>query len=146
MFLTQETPAKVLSLVGASLFSMFFLFAVSNTNASFTGTESSLPDIASPARVMSVLDNAANSYSNFVDAYLVKPGVESYAFGKDNLDYIIDEAGPQILAISGFDSLVDQPSSQASSAPRVAGAYTEVSYFKPSQGFSVDTLYSILIR
>ncbi len=71
MFMTQETPAKIFSLLGAAMFSMFLLFAVSATNASFDRTETALPDMFNPSSVMAVLDSISNSYSKFAQANLL---------------------------------------------------------------------------
>ena len=142
MFMTQETPGKVMALLGASLFSMLFLFGVSATNASFSQTETTLPDVFNPAPVMAVLDSVSNSYSNFAAENLIQPAQQSYAIGQYNLAYIMDEAGPTILAISGFDSLVNQEPT-----PQVAGAYTQSNEpHAASTGFNIDTLYSLLIE
>lgn len=140
--MTQETPAKVFSLLGAAMFSMFLLFGVSVSNASFNQTEVALPDVFSPSNVVAVLDNVASSYSNFVDENLIQPGQQSFAIAQYNLAYVIDEAGPSILAITGFDSQVNP----SSSAPQVAGAFTQVSDHSVGGGFNIDSLYSLLIR
>ena len=77
--MTEETPAKVLSLLGVALVSMSFMFAVTVSNASFTQVYNPMPDIFAPANVMAVLDNVSNSYSNFVYAQLVRPEAPGYA-------------------------------------------------------------------
>ena len=144
--MTQETPAKVFSLLGTAVFSMFFLFAVASTNASFSKTETTLPDAFSPNNVMAFLDNVSSSYSNFVDANVVEPAQDSYAIAKYNLDYIIDEAGPSILAYTGLSGLAEVPTAQ----PQVAGAFTQAAssqnYQPVGEGFSIDNLYALLIR
>jgi len=146
MFLTQESPGKVLSLLGASLFSLFMLFGISATNASFSKTEFSLPDPFGPANVVSALDNFANSYSKFVEVYLVQPGQQSYAVYTDNLNFVIEEAGPSILAITGFDALVEVGSS--TNQGEVAGAFEQVvvSELYPEESqIDFDRLYSLLL-
>ena len=123
--MTQETPAKVFSLLGASVFSMFFLFAVSVTNASFSGTETAFPDVFGPDNVLAVLDTASNSYSKAVTAYLIEPAQESTNLAMDNINYVIDEAGPSIMAMTGKQSSQE---SGASALPQVAGQSTRIVY------------------
>lgn len=138
--MTQETPAKVFSLLGAAMFSMFFLFAVSATNASFTRTESALPNIMAPENVVAALDSIANSYSNFLEANLIQPAEQTFAFVQDNVNYIMDEAGPSILTYTGLSSLAEAVTSSAQ--PQVAGAFTE--HHIP--GVNIDVLYAFLMR
>src|SRR5436190_1114124 len=119
--MTQETPGKVFSLLGAAMFSMFLLFGVSVSNASFNRTEVNVPDLFGPSNVVSVLDNVSNSYSNFLAENLFQPAEQSLAIAQYNINYLIDESGPSILAITGFDTQVNPESS----APQVAGAFTQ---------------------
>ena len=146
--MTQETPAKVVSLLGVALTSMFFLFTVSVTNANFSQTEKSFPDVFNPGNVVAFLDNTASSYSNFIDANLIEPQKQSYAILEYNVNYIIDEAGPSILAFTGLSGLAEVDQSPA--VPKVAGASTQghevISYESLGVGFSVDTLYGLLLR
>ena len=141
MFLTQETPGKILSLLGAAMFSMFFLFAVSATNASFSGTETAMPDTLAPENVVAVLDSLSSSYSNFL-IDISAPARDSLAMVSDNVNFVIDEDGPTILAVTGFSALVDEPT------PQVAGAYIEAPTFRSNgsagPGFNIDTVYSVL--
>lgn len=118
--MTQETPAKVLSLLGVSLASMFFLFAVAFTNASFERQQIAFPDPFNSDKVMAELDSAANSYSRFVSVNLIQPGEQSYAILQDTVAYVIDNADYQILAYTGLTPLVE-PEQQ----PKVAGAYIQ---------------------
>ena len=144
--MTQETPAKIMSLLGVALTSMFFLFAVSVSNANFTQTEKTFPAVFNPDQVVAVLDNAANSYNKFVQTNLVEPGVQSYAILQDNVNYVIDEASSSLLAITGFESLVNQ-NEQGALDPKVAGIFTDAAYFEASsQGFNMDNLYAILLQ
>ena len=144
--MTQETPAKVFSLLGVALTSMFFLFAVSATNASFTQTEKTFPAIFNPEVVVLSLDTAANNFSKFVETNLVAPGMQSYAIGQDNINFIIDEASPQILAYTGLSQLAEVESSISSNLEsQVLGISTQVveSEYYPYEG-SID-LFSLLL-
>jgi len=142
--MTQETPAKIFSLLGVAMFSLFFLFGVSVSNASFNRTETVLPDLFNPDNIVSMLDNVSNSYSKFVNQQLVQPGVESYAMVMDNVNYVMDEASPQILAVTGFGSIVDSPSSQS----QVAGAFTNADNRSEASipAVNVDSVYSLIRR
>jgi hypothetical protein len=145
--MTQETPAKVFSLLGAAMFSMFLLFGVSVSNASFNQTEVALPDIFAPSNVLSVLDNTSKSYSNFLAANLFQPLQQDYAIAQDNINYLTEEAGPSILAITGFDALIDMDSEYTVPASQVAGAFTKASQSLTfREGFNVDNLYSLIIE
>jgi len=146
MFFIQETPAKVLSLLGTAMFSMFLLFGVTFTNASFERTENIMPDVFSPANVTAMLDNVSSGYSNFVQQTLLVPLQQDYALAQDNIAFIIDEAGPSILAFTGLEGLA-QYDRENSVTPQVAGAYTEPVYYEPiaSESFSVDLIYNVLI-
>jgi hypothetical protein len=123
-FLTEETPVKVMGLLGTAMVSMFFLFAVSVSNANFSQTEKSIPVAFSPEQVVAVLDNTASSYDNFLNENLFQPAQNSYAVYQYNLAYVIDEASPSILAMMGLSGLV-------------AGESTKVvysNYYKSSDG------------
>lgn len=149
--MTEETPAKIFSLLGVAMTSMFFLFAVTVTNASFTQTEKPFPVAFNPEQVVAVLDNSANSYSKFIDENLVRPQKQSFAILQYNVNYVIDEAGPSILAYTGLTALADIDSIPAQAAsPKVAGAFTKVaarqSLHPRIRGFSIDSIYSLLIR
>ncbi len=141
--MTQETPVKVFSLLGLALTSMFFLLAVSATNASFAGVESPFPDPFSPDKVVMVLDNAANAYSRLVYVNLVEPGQADYALAADNLGFIGQEAGPQIMSYLGLDGQ-NQPIFE------VAGASQQIvvsQYYPPEKlELNMSKLYSFLIQ
>lgn len=147
--LVQETPAKVLSLLGISLVSMAFTFAITLSQASFTKVYSPLPDPVSPPNVMALLDNVSNSFSKAVYANLVAPQAPGFAMAADNLAFIGQEAGPQILSLAGLGRLNSQPAQVAQ--PQVAGASTQavVSQYYPAssaEGFSINSLYALLIQ
>jgi len=134
--MTEETPAKVMGLLGVSLFSMAFLFAISLTNASFQGTETALPSPFSPDKVVAILnhdpfgpehilpglDKVASAYSNFVHQNVTGPAQESFAFMdynfQQNYAWVMDNSDTQIVAMAGLQSLVPKlPSPQAHPAP-----------------------------
>ena len=144
--MTQETPAKILSLLGVAVTSMFFLFAVSVSNANFSQTERPLPQIVDSNQVVAMLDSAANGYDKFVQKNLVDPGVASYAMAQDNINYRIDNADTSILAYTGLSSLAEiSPSQSTQARAQVAGAYTEVviSKYYPEQ--SGANMFSFLL-
>ena len=143
--MTEESPAKVMGLLGVSLFSLAFLFAVSMTNASFSGTPVALPDFGpqgvvamissdpmGPQHVMPVVDEVASAYSNFVHQNLTGPVQESVAFAqanftfRDDFAWVIDNSDYAIVDMTGLQGLVPNlPSPQAHPAPgSVAGAFT----------------------
>jgi hypothetical protein len=123
--LTQESPAKVFSLMAVALSSMAFLLVVSFTNASFEGTRESFPDPFSPENVVSVLDNTAGSYSKFVEVAFVEPFTSDLAMYKENLDWVIDQGDVAILKAVGLEkyALLDWSEHQ----PQVAGAFVSAS-------------------
>ena len=133
--MTEETPAKVLSLLGVSLASMFFLFAVAFTSASFEKQQFAFPDPFNPSRVLATLDQSANSYSRFVAVNMVQPAQESYAVWQDTVAYVIDNADESILAITGLTPLAEVPENQ----PKVAGAYIQAppSEYQPIEMFKI---------
>ncbi len=143
-FLTEETPAKVMSLAGVALFSMFFLLGASASNASFAGMENQLPNPFAPEKVVAVIDSAANSYSNFLAMNLFEPVKADYAMYKDNASWVMDNSSESIVAIAGLQKFVEPASYQSvPQGPAVAGAYTEK---KAPVKFSLDKLYSMLIE
>ena len=140
--MTQETPAKVLSLLGVALVSMSFMFAVTLSNASFTQVYNPIPDIFSPAKVMAVLDNVSNSYSNFVYDQLVKPEAPGYALAADNLAFIGQGAGHQVSNYLGLGAQNAHVLRQ-----QVAGASTKVivsKYYPATSGGGLG-LFSLLM-
>jgi hypothetical protein len=142
-FLTEESPAKVMSLLGVALSSMFFLFAVTVSSPGFgVQQQNPFPDPFAPAKVMAVLDNTSNSYSNFLNAYLFEPAGQQVAFLQDNASFIADNAGPQISQMLGLNRVA-----QAYSPGVVAGASTQVVYsdYYPASGGSLG-VFSFLFR
>ncbi len=140
--MTQETPAKVISLLGVALVSLSFMFAITLSNASFTQVYNPIPDIFGPAKTMAVLDNVSSSYSNFVYAQLVRPESPEFAMAADNLAYIGQEAGSQISNYLGLNS-----QSVYSLRPQVAGASTQIvisKYYPATSGGGLG-IFSLLM-
>lgn len=120
-FLTDETPGKVLGLLGASLVSLSFLFAVSMSNASFSAVYNPLPDPLAPQNVMAVLDNVSHDYAMFINTNLTVPAQQSYALAADNIAFIGQNASYEVASYFG------QQDGLFTVKPMVAGAYTQVS-------------------
>ena len=118
--------------------SMFFLFAVSVSNANFTQTEKAIPVAFSPSQVVALLDSSANGYSKFLDENLFAPAQNSYAVYQYNLAYVMDEAGPSVLAMTGLSSFADATNQATPQArPQVAGDSTQIvtsQYYKENNG------------
>jgi len=138
-FLVQDTPAKVMGLLGASLFSMALLFSVSASNASFEGMEYSLPDPFAPAKVVSVIDSVAASYSSALTSFIA-PAREAVAIHTAEIGWIYEQAAAPVSQALGLNS---EPQA------RVAGAFTQnQSSFTVGgsyESFSVDDIYAVLI-
>ncbi len=129
--ITNETPVKVLSLLGLAVTSMFFLFAVTVTNASFEQTENPFPVAFAPEQVVAVLDSTANSYSAFLQENLFSPAKKDFAMYADTASFIAENSAPQILHYAGLEGI-----SNYGRGEQVAGASTErvVSKYYPSEG------------
>ena len=94
--MTQETPGKVMSLLGAALFSMAFLVSVAYTNASFTQTEIAMPSPFDPGSVVSGIDQIASSYSNFLYANVIDSVSQDFALAGDStITSVLDTISPQ---------------------------------------------------
>ena len=123
-FLTEETPAKVVSLLGVALTSMAMLFVFTATNASFSGTMQSIPDPFSSTKVVAVIDNASADYSNFLAANLFQPAEQSYAMAADNVSWIGSNAKDSVVAMLGLPQPVQSVAvAQTPFHGRVAGAH-----------------------
>lgn len=139
--MTQETPGKIFSLLGVAMASMFFLFAVTVSNASFSQVEQPLPDVFGPQHVVSLLDNVSSGYSQFLAENLFAPLHQDLAVYHDNLAWVIDNSDYAILNALGIEQLAELPAAKS----QVAGAQTTVpSALYSHSGFSVDTLMSAL--
>lgn len=131
--LTEETPGKVAGLLGASVFSLFLLFAVSTTNASFNGSESHFPSPFDPENVVAMLnsnpfspenvvafvDNATAGFASGVHVAITGPAGESFAFMNasfhDNWAWIQNETDVDrdIVRMAGLgDLLWEEPALQ----------------------------------
>jgi hypothetical protein len=142
-FLTQETPGKVFGLLGTAFASMFFLLAVTVSNASFEKMEYPLPDVFAPSQVVALLDSSASGYSEFVFTNLVNPAEQDYALFADNISYIGQEVGPVLLKVAGLQGLSNTKVAQAGQG-QVAGSSDSVIYSKyyPSS----DGVFSIFYK
>lgn len=139
-FLTEETPAKVMSLLAVALTSLMFLFMVSASNFG----ENTLPDPLTPPSVMSMLDNVSNRYVFAVQNGLITPTKISYAIGADNLAWIGNNAGSVILAKFGIAADDNTPVMVAIHHvhPTVAGASIQKTITKTATGFSMNVTQS----
>lgn len=122
-FLTQEGPVKIMGLLSFSLASMFLLFMVTVSSASFQQAQA-LPDPFSSSHVVAMLDSASNGYSNFLTQNLIAPAARDYGFVGDDVAFVADNAGPQILQLAGLQNL-GQSNVAYAQKPQVAGASTQ---------------------
>jgi hypothetical protein len=138
--LTEESPAKVMGLLGVALCSMAFMLGVSLTNASFEGTEIALADPFAPEKVVALVDNVAAGYSEFLAVNLIQPLSADYEIYADNLAWLFEESGMQYAL--GLENVNTDYVAQEQQG-QVAGAYT--SNYQSSPGaVSVDTLTKLL--
>jgi hypothetical protein len=145
--ITHETPAKVLSLLGAALVSLGFLYGVTTANASFSGVESQIPDPFAVEYIMPAVDNVAASFSSFVVTNLTNPMKDAVTFHLDSFEVAFNEATDTL----SMQIEVESPSvatsyaqvAQNTSSPRVAGAYTES---REPRGGLLDALYSLVTK
>src|SRR4051812_12360300 len=100
--MTNETPAKIFSLLGVALTSLAFLFMVTTTDASFSGTSAHVADPFAPEKVMAVLDSVSSSYSHFLAANLVNPAQQDFAVVTDNVSWIASNAKDGAVAMLGI--------------------------------------------
>lgn len=123
-----------MALVGACMFSLTLLFAVSATGQGFYGSETALANPFSPDNVMAVLDSTSHGYSNFVAANITEPFVNSMnvlAYScKENLAFVFDNSSDKILAMAGMSDLVwteptpiAHPAFKSLDKAQVAGAF-----------------------
>ncbi len=138
--LNVETPGKVFGLLGAAMFSLAFMVAVSMSDASFSQTYTQLSDPFSMENVVAAIDTGAANYSKFVQATMVEPAQETYAVYASNISWLAEESG--VAYALGFE---DSNSSNAQYAGRVAGASIQNSEYK-SEGGLMDSIYKMLIE
>jgi hypothetical protein len=145
--MTEETPVKVMGFLSASLLSLAFLFAVTVTDASFSGTATALPqgpfdpgkvvsvlqaDPFGPDHLMAVLDNVSSGYTKFLTAYLFEPedrDVNQLAYDiQQNYAWVMGNADQRIVAMAGLNDLLWQESTPmahpAHIKGQVAGVFT----------------------
>jgi len=110
-------------------------------DASFDKVYSPLPQVASPAQVMSMLDYASNGYSKFLYANLITPAQQEFAFVSDNVGFVAQNAGPRIMQMAGLEGTGSQ-----AAQPQVAGASTRAvtSDLYPSSGGGLG-LFSLIL-
>lgn len=144
----EETPAKVLSLLGAALASLAFLFMVSVTDASFEGTLARVPDPLAPEKVVAFVDRTAASYSNFVAANFANPLQFDLALAIDNISWIGSNAKEGAIAMLGLPQQAPSYATITQTKPvgQVAGVRTERKVSSSHSGGILDTLYSALMK
>ena len=142
-FLTQETPAKVMSLLGVALASLAFLAAVTVTDSSFSGSRTHLADPFNATNMTEAVGAVADSYSNYITAVLINPGKADFALAADNVSWLMSNAKDGLVAMLNLQD-AGQPSTVAQSQPtgEVAGAVTTQPY-QPHQSSDIG-LFSIL--
>ncbi len=136
--LTEETPGKVMTFLGASLFSMALLFAVSLSDASFSFVYKPLPDPFAPEIVVNKIDAFAASYSVALKQFAA-PASESFVIHWDQIKWVGEEASASLA------HLFTSPSTQLNSEvlkPAVAGVLTT---YEDTFSLSMDTLYKVLL-
>ncbi|MBL8029848.1 MAG: hypothetical protein JNN11_01225 [Candidatus Doudnabacteria bacterium] len=138
--LNVETPGKVFGLLGAAMFSLAFMVAVSMSDASFSQTYTQLSDPFSMENVVAAIDNGAVNYSKFVQATIVEPAEETYAVYASNISWLAEESG-MAYALGFEDSALETPSYTG----RVAGASIQSSQYKEEGGL-MDSIYKLLIE
>ena len=136
--MTQETPGKIMGLMGVALFSLAFLFAVSSTDASFAGTKTAVYDPFSEQSILAALDSTAASYSNFLNANFVAPLMADYQVYGDNLSFAFKESG--LAYALGVEGLMQETHA---SEGQVAGAYIASPEYASQGGMS--SVYSMIL-
>lgn len=137
--LTVETPGKIMGLVGAAMFSLAFMLAVSVSDASFTQTYSSISDPFSMENVVATIDNAAANYDKFLYANLFQPAEETYQVYADNISWVADNSG--VTYALGFS---EQPAK--TSVGKVAGASTLRYNTESKSGGVLNLIYEAITQ
>jgi len=135
--LTQETPGKVMGLMGVALFSLAFLFAVSATDASFSGTTAPVYNPFSTENIVSVLDETAASYTQFMEKNFIQPLMADYSVYGENLSFLFKESG--LAYALGVEGLTLETHA---SEGQVAGAYIASPEYR-AEGMS--SVYSMIL-
>lgn len=137
--MTHESPGKVLTLLAASLLSMFFMTAVAASNVSWiNGSGTAIPDPFSPKNVVSVIDQAAWVYSDAIHSFLLDPAVADFSFVPNNLAFIKDSAELTIAVAVGLADPLPQVSSANVPVGQVAGAIN----YSPEY---YDNIFSLIV-
>lgn len=147
--MTQETPVKVLSLLGIAMLSMFFMTAVSLSNVTWSGNSgSSLADPFSPKNVVAFIDQTAWVYSDAANTFLINPAKQDFAFVPENLAWISDNAQLMIAVAVGLEEPLPQLANNVSVDPmgQVAGATIySTQYIDNSYQSYNDNIFSLLL-
>ncbi len=140
----EETPTKVMSLLGVALASMVMLFMFTATDATFSGSQMSVADPFALDKVVSTIDYASAGYSNFLQANLILPVQDQYAMVSDNVSWIASNAQDGLYAMLGVPQQSDDQTQMAElpTAGQVAGAHT-VRY--GSRGV-FDSVFSVFMQ
>lgn len=140
-FLTEETPGKVMALLGSALFSLAFLFAVNVSGANLQGNvETALPDPFAPQKIVQGIDNFSAWYAGGLMAF-AEPALEAVRAHTEAIAWAIDEASVPLVRVLGLESLVEYQNQ-----PQVAGISTKQDLgFMGFGSLSVDHLYSLLL-
>lgn len=148
--MTEETPGKLVGLLAGAMFSMALMFTVTVTDASFAGTDVSIPNPFSAQNVVAVIDRAAAGYSTFLHQNLIDPAQSDYRLVADNLGWVASNASDGLATLLGVDvantDVQDQFAvvQRREAKARVAGVSTQ--RYQPGQSFSIDTIYGALGR
>jgi len=126
-----------MAFLGASLFSMALLFAVSLSDASFSVAYKPLPDPFAPEKVVNKIDAFAAGYSTVLVNFS-EPVRDAFAIHWDQIKWVGQEASASLAQTWGSKSA--QPANQTN-APQVAGAFK----ISRQPTLSMDTLYSLLL-
>jgi hypothetical protein len=141
--MTQETPGKVLSLLGLAVTAMFFMTAVTVSNVTWSGNSGvAIADPFSTQNVMAVVDQVAFVYSNAVNDYFIAPAKADFAFIPDNLIWIKDNAELAIAVAVGLEDPlpgISDPSYASVITGSVAGATTDIAPYN-------DNVYTLFMR
>jgi hypothetical protein len=142
-FLHEETPGKILSLLGAAMFSLAFLFTVSVSEASFSGSYVSLPDPFGPESVVATIDHAAAGYSDFLYAAVLNPTEQDLNEAVDAVAWIWEESRDEVVVALGLDGVrgVYQDTTGA-----VAGAYTSIADQPQGGNLNMNSIYDMIVE
>jgi hypothetical protein len=142
-FLHEETPSKVLSLLGVAMFSLAFMFTVSVSEASFSQTYVSLPDPFGPESVVATVDHTAAGYTSFLNAYLLEPTKQDLSQATEGLAWIWDNSKEDVVVALGLDGVTGV---YKDTTGTVAGAYTSIADQPQGGTLNMDSIYEAIIE